>query len=114
MDLSAASVIELSFILVFGLVFFFLRHYLFNKFKGVSYFLLFIGVLVFGTGCFFMGKNIDLALTKAYKCPYVENTLICYAASCFDIAAAGILLIYGLVHIFGVIESLEVAEENVE
>ena len=114
MNSTSSSIAEWIFLGIIFLIFYLLRNHLFKKYEGTNYFALFSAISTFSAGCFFLGKSSEKFSDKVSMCPYETQTLWCFVGNYLSILPEIILIVVGLIFLFGVIESLEVRKENNE
>ena len=95
-------------------LFYLLRNYLFKKYEGVNYILLFSAISTFSAGCFFLGKSSEKFSDGVSVCPYRDQTAWCFVGNYLSILPEIILIVVGLIFLLGVIESLEVRKNDDE
>ncbi len=98
------------FIFVIFAIFFLLRNHLFNKYKIFDYFFIFSAVSTFGAGCFTLGKAAENFSDNISICSYKSEPLWCFSGHYFSILGEVILIVFGLIYLFGVIENLATNE----
>ena len=103
---------EWIFIGLIFLVLYLLRNHLFKKYEGTNYFALFSAISTFSAGCFYLGKASEKFSDKVSICPYEQQSLWCFAGNYLSILPEIILIVFGLVFLFGVIENLEVRKKS--
>jgi len=105
---------EWIFIGLIALVFYLLRNHLFKKYDGINYLALVSAISTFSAGCFYLGKVSDKFSEKISTCPYEQKSSWCFLGNYLSILPEILLILGGLIFLFGVIENLEVRKKNDE
>lgn len=114
MNSIAASISEWILIGSIATIFFLLRNHLFKKYEFFSYFWIVSAISTFSAGCFYLGKSSEKFFSKVDQCPYVQQSIVCFLGNYLSILPQLILIIFGLVFLFGVVESLEVRKKETD
>ncbi len=108
MNATSSVVAQWIFLGLIASVFYFLRNHLFKKYEFINYFFLFSAISTFSAGCFFLGKSSEKFLNKLELCPYDNQIVWCFVGNYLSILPEVILIVGGLVFLFGVIAGLKV------
>ena len=107
-----SSISQFIFLGSIAVILFLLRNYLFRKYESINYFFLVIVISTFSVGCFYLGKSSEQFFSKVELCPYVQETFWCFLGNYLSILPQLIVIIIGLIFLFGVIESLDVQKNH--